>query len=325
MKGILGLLRQSARPSPGEDKPDSMLFTTAFADYGVDPSLLIPWEARANEVGARRVPGNRGMKLLQGLWAKDKYMSRLKPEAIERMESYFAFATVQADRDVIRQDEYGNFMVVLLTGSMAVDRLQPWGENIRLTEARAGDILGEMSLLDSGKRFSLCATLTECEFAVLSAHALDDMMASDPQLAASLIALLARKLSMRLRVVSTRLADPDRQRGMPLEKFVPSQAAHSALAAQQPWSGSPAAAAPEPLPMLPLADAGLPRLPQDELAQNARHADPAVDALGADPDADTAFLLPAELASDLPPLELQAPPDTAKAPVAAPLQRTPTK
>lgn len=325
MKGILGLLRQSARPSPNQDKPDSVLFTTAFADYGVDPSLLIPWEARANEVGARRLPGGRGMKLLQGLWAKDKYMSRLKPEAIQRLESYFAFASVQADRDLIRQDEYGNFMVVLLTGSMAVDRLQPWGERIRLTEARAGDILGEMSLLDSGKRFSLCATLTDCEFAVLSAHALDDMMSSDPQLAASLVALLARKLSMRLRVVSTRLSDPASQRGAPLERFVPTQAAHSALAAQQPWSGNLAAAAPEPLSMLHLADAGLPRLPLDELASSALPPNPANEGLGADPDADTAFMLPAELASDLPPLELQALPDTAKAPVVAPLQRTPTQ
>ena len=70
-----------------------------------------------------------------------------------------------------------------------------------------GDILGEMSLLDSGIRFSACTTLTDCEIAVLSAEALDDMMAQDPQLAASLVALLARKLSLRLRVVSARLSE----------------------------------------------------------------------------------------------------------------------
>ena len=68
-------------------------------------------------------------------------------------------------------------------------------------------MLGEMSLLDSGIRFSTCTTLSECEIAVLSADALDDMMIQDPALAASLVALLARKLSLRLRVVSTRLSD----------------------------------------------------------------------------------------------------------------------
>jgi hypothetical protein len=71
-----------------------------------------------------------------------------------------------------------------------------------------------MSLLDSGIR-SACTTLTDCEVAVLSAEAMDDMMTKDPQLAASLVALLARKLSLRLRVVSARLSEnqPDTRHG----------------------------------------------------------------------------------------------------------------
>ena len=206
MKGVLDLLRRSKGPEAA-DTTDSVLFTSAFADQGVDPSMLVPWDARANEVGAKRLPASRGLKLLQVLWAKDKYMSRLDAQAIQQLEQFFEFAIVAPDRDVIRQDEYGNFMIVLLTGTIAVDRMQPWGERLRLTEARPGDILGEMSLLDSGQRFSLCATLNECEIAVLGAEAMDEMMTAQPQLAAALIALLARKLSMRLRVVGARLSE----------------------------------------------------------------------------------------------------------------------
>ena len=54
MKGILGLLRPKAPTKPDDDRPDSTLFSTAFANQGVDPSMLIPWEARAVEVGADR-------------------------------------------------------------------------------------------------------------------------------------------------------------------------------------------------------------------------------------------------------------------------------
>jgi CRP/FNR family transcriptional regulator, cyclic AMP receptor protein len=205
MKGVLDLLRRSTPVDDG--KTDSVLFTSAFADQGVDPSMLVPWEARANEVGAKRMAPTRGIAVLQALWSKDKYMSRLDPAAVKRLEGFFQFAVVEADRDVIRQDEYGNFMIVLLTGTIAVDRVQPWGEQLRLTEARPGDILGEMSLLDSGKRFSICATLTECEIAVLGTQAMDEMMDREPQLAGALVALLARKLSMRLRVVGARLSD----------------------------------------------------------------------------------------------------------------------
>ena len=207
MKGLLGLLKKSSPRRNDAEPQDSLMFSTAFADQGVDSSKLIPWDARANEVGAKRLSATRGNKLLQALWTQDKYMARLTTDALPRLEHFFEFASVPANRDIIRQDEYGNFMVVLLSGSIAVDRLQPWGERLRLTEARPGDILGEMSLLDSGKRFSICASLTECEIAVLDAQALDEMTSADPALAAGLIALLARKLSLRLRLVSARLTD----------------------------------------------------------------------------------------------------------------------
>ena len=98
-------------------------------------------------------------------------------------------------------------MIVLLQGSIAVDRLQPWGEQMRMAEARPGDILGEMSLLDGGVRFAHCTTLTDSMIGVLDAGAMDRMMASAPELAGSLVALLARKLSLRLRVVGARVSD----------------------------------------------------------------------------------------------------------------------
>ena len=208
MKGILGLLRMSSRNNkPQQDHSDSVFFSTAFANQGVDPAMLVPWEARAVEVGAKRLPASKGGKLLQALWSKDKCMAHLDQDAVRRMENFFEFAQVPPNRDLIRQDEYGNFMIVLLSGTIAVDRLQPWGEQLRLAETRPGDILGEMSLLDSGIRFSACTTLTDCEVAVLSAEGMDDMMVKDPQLAASLVALLARKLSLRLRAVSARLSE----------------------------------------------------------------------------------------------------------------------
>lgn len=207
MKGLFGFLLKKSKIEPRDDQPDSMLFTTAFAGLGLDANLLVPWEARAVEVGATRLSPSRGTKLLQDLWAKDKYMRLLDQDAIGRLERFFAFATVAANRDIIRQNEYGNFMVVVLSGSIAVDRVQPWGERLRLAEAVPGEILGEMSLLDSGMRFSACTTLGTCDIAVLSADAMDEMLSADPALAANLIALLARKLSLRLRVVSARLSD----------------------------------------------------------------------------------------------------------------------
>ncbi|MDB5889439.1 MAG: putative transcriptional regulator, Crp/Fnr family [Polaromonas sp.] len=207
MKGILDLLKRSSPPRHGVDKLDSMMFSSAFAEHDIEGSMLVPWEARANEVGAMRLPTESALRLLQAAWSKDRYMKKLDVTSVQQMERFFEFATVAADRDVIRQDEYGNFMMVLLSGSISIERIQPWGENLRLAEAKPGDILGEMSLLDSGMRFSQCRTLSQCEIAVLGADALDEMLTVEPLMAASLIGLLARKLSQRLRVVSARLTE----------------------------------------------------------------------------------------------------------------------
>jgi hypothetical protein len=191
----------------GDERADPLLFSSAFGDLGVDPSMLVTWDMRAAAIGARPLPPEHGTALLRSLWNRDKYMGRLGVAAIGRLERYFDFAVVSAGRDIIEQEEHGNFMIVLLSGSIAVDRRQPWGEQMRMAEARPGDILGEMSLLDSGMRFAHCTTLTHCEIGVLDAEALDGMMARDPELAASLIALLARRLSLRLRTVGARVSD----------------------------------------------------------------------------------------------------------------------
>ncbi len=213
MKGILGLLRHKLPPQEHQEAGESVFFSTAFADHGISAGETVPWEARAVEVGAKRLPSDRGAQKLRLLWNRDPHMKRLDAAAMDQLMHFFDFATIAPDREIMQQDEYGSFMVVLLSGTVAVDRDQQWGERVRLSEARPGEILGEMSLLDSGKRFSHCVTLTECEFAVLGAEALDEMMSVRAPLAASLIALLARKLSLRLRAVGASLTSTHTKQG----------------------------------------------------------------------------------------------------------------
>ena len=111
-----------------------------------------------------------------------------------------------AGRDVISQDELGDYMVIILEGTLSVDRAQPWGGKLRLAEAHAGDMLGEMSLLDAGARFSSCMSLTPCTLAVVDAQRLDEMVTREPRLGVALLASLSRRLSLRLRQVSARLS-----------------------------------------------------------------------------------------------------------------------
>ena len=78
------------------------------------------------------------------------------------------------------------------------------GTRISITTAEKE--LAKSAGLSAEEALKVCR-IAECEVAVLSAEGMDEMLTSEPGLAANLIAVLARKLSLRLRVVSARLSD----------------------------------------------------------------------------------------------------------------------
>ena len=185
---------------------DSGFFSTQFVDRGEESQVLATWAARAPDVGAKPLDRAAAEPLFAKLWGADRYVAALSPEELQRMSRYLHFVTVPPDQEVIGQDEQGDYMLIVLEGTLAVDRIQPWGGRARLAEARAGDMLGEMSLLDAGARFSACTTLTPCSLAVVDAQRLDEMITNEPRLGLALLASLSRRLSLRLRQVSARLS-----------------------------------------------------------------------------------------------------------------------
>jgi CRP/FNR family transcriptional regulator, cyclic AMP receptor protein len=162
------------------------------------------WAARAGQVGAQPADPVAGTAALALLWAGGR--GAFDAAALQRLAGHLHFVTVPAGRRVILQDEPGDFMLIVLEGSITVERIAGGPKVARLAEARPGDVLGEMALLDAGPRASDCTTRTPCTLAVLETDALARLMHDDPQLALVLMAALARRLSLRLRQVSTRLS-----------------------------------------------------------------------------------------------------------------------
>ncbi|MEY4563522.1 MAG: hypothetical protein RLZZ618_2799 [Pseudomonadota bacterium] len=185
---------------------DSGFFSTQFLERADEGQALATWAARSVAVSAKPLDRAVAEPLFATLWGADRYVAALSPAELLRLSQYLHFVTVPANQEVISQDEQGDYMLIVLDGTLAVDRVQPWGGRARLAEARAGDMLGEMSLLDAGARFSACTTLTPCTLAVVEAQRLDEMITAEPRLGLALLASLSRRLSLRLRQVSARLS-----------------------------------------------------------------------------------------------------------------------
>jgi CRP-like cAMP-binding protein len=164
------------------------------------------WAARAQAVGARPAATAACLPLLEALWASGPLVPPLDDAAWQRLAAQVHFARVRAGQTLIAQDEPGDFLLVLLDGSVRVEHQGGGGvAAIGLGEGRPGDVLGEMALLDAGPRSSACITRTDCLVAVLEMDALARLMHDDAPLAAALMAALARRLSLRLRQTDARL------------------------------------------------------------------------------------------------------------------------
>lgn len=204
MKRLLARIKRKS-PSAGNGE-DTGFFSSVYQDPPDSPQIVTAWKDRAAQIGAKPIDRKSAIDTFGRLWGADRHVVALTPDELNRMSQYLEFVQVPPGQEVIAQNELGDYMVIVLEGTVSVDRGHSWGGKTRLAEAHPGDMLGEMSLLDAGARFSSCATLTPCIFAVVEAKRLDDMITQEPRLGVALLASLSRRLSLRLRQVSARLS-----------------------------------------------------------------------------------------------------------------------
>lgn len=209
MKSVLQHLygRLSRQPEKAPDA-ESSLFSSTLLDDGWSHLPMVPWSQRRQEIQARNDDNWEAyLPALQQAWARDRSMGPAMAALLPALATGLDWVQVPAGQTIIRQQERGDFMLIVASGSLTVDREQAWGQRLRLGETRPGDVLGEMSLLDGGTRFSGCTSLSPSVLAVLSTPAVDRLLLEQPAAGAALMAAIARKLSRQLRALSRRLGD----------------------------------------------------------------------------------------------------------------------
>lgn len=169
------------------------------------PPVRVSWPERAPQVGAQPLPAAEAAALFVQVWQREPHVLPLADDELQRLAAWAQVVEVPAGRALIRQDEFGDYLLIVLEGVLLVERTVPGSKSMRLAEARPGDMLGEMSLLDSGSRFSLVTTVGSCRIAVLQAEPFHRLMTEEPRIALALMAALSRRLSLRVRQLSARL------------------------------------------------------------------------------------------------------------------------
>ena len=107
--------------------------------------------------------------------------------------------------EVIREGDGGDFMLMLIEGSVDVHKRDRWNTPQLLATVEAGRTLGEMSMIDGEARFATCIATAPVMIAVLDRENLARIIVEQPLLGAKLLMELVLMLSQRLRATSEKL------------------------------------------------------------------------------------------------------------------------
>lgn len=129
-------------------------------------------------------------KLLDKSFIFEAIDARVKQELAD-----YALIRRYVSGDVIfTAGEQGQSMMALAEGSVRVSMLTPNGREIILNDLRAGDVFGEIALLDGGERSANVRALTNCTMVVLERRFLLEVLRRNPDLSIHLIELLCQRV-----------------------------------------------------------------------------------------------------------------------------------
>ena len=108
---------------------------------------------------------------------------------------------------IIREGDAGDFMLFVIDGLVDITKNDRRGEVKRIAVVKGGQALGEMSMIDGEARFASCTAIEETTYAYLSRPSLQNLIVSEPRLAAKILMKLVFMLSQRLRQTSSKLVN----------------------------------------------------------------------------------------------------------------------
>ena len=126
------------------------------------------------------------------------------PEA-DALGELMLLVHVKAGQALIREGEVGDWMLLLLSGTVDVTKTADNGVVSRLAVIKEGAAVGEMSMLDAAPRYATCTAIEDVEAGVLNRAAVARLIQNHPAVGAKLLVKLTQLLAQRLRNTSNQL------------------------------------------------------------------------------------------------------------------------
>ena len=140
-----------------------------------------------------------------GLVGRSPFFAEFSREDVSVLASYMNVFRAQPGETIIREDDGGDFMLLLVEGAVDIFKRNQRGEQQHMTNVGPGMTLGEMSMIDGEPRFATCVATESTLFAVLHRDDMAKIILDHPSLGSKILVKLVSLLSARLRQTSARL------------------------------------------------------------------------------------------------------------------------
>ena len=121
-------------------------------------------------------------------------LGKLSPNEIDALISYARVERYSAGREIFAKGSPGQCLMAVLRGSVKISSLSVGGKEIVFTNFNAGDIFGEIAVLDGEERSADATAMTDCELLVLNRRDFLPVLEDHADLCMILLRILCRRL-----------------------------------------------------------------------------------------------------------------------------------
>src|ERR1700726_3276550 len=125
---------------------------------------------------------------------KHPYFADLEPEAFDQLCRYAKHTTLKRGATIFSKGDPGNSLFAVLSGTVKISISSPEGRSAILNLISAGEIFGEVAVLDGRARTADATANTNCEIFIIDRREFIPFVRSQPELAMKFIELLCTRL-----------------------------------------------------------------------------------------------------------------------------------
>ena len=101
------------------------------------------------------------------LFRSQYLLGGLDPGEVDALAMRARVERYEADHEIFAKGSPGRTMIAVLNGSIKIVSLSPTGKEIVLNVVHAGEIFGEIGVIDGEERSAGAVAMTDCELLVL--------------------------------------------------------------------------------------------------------------------------------------------------------------